>query len=161
MSLAPKKRFVMPVGSMFTTPKRSAFLLECECARTGSKMLFKRNAAPWPDNPTKPGSIFCSRTFLEKWDGQTKLAPRAPLVCDDTTILCLQNGLGSEQIARAALGGRGIVLRGITQFGAIFKSPGVIQYMAGGYTLVERHQRSARAAGVLTAAGLDCRVSPN
>jgi 2-dehydropantoate 2-reductase len=85
----------------------------------------------------------------------------APLVRDDTTILCLQNGLGSERIARAALGNRGIVLRGITQFGAIFKSPGVIQYMAGGYTLVERHPRSEGLARVLTAAGLDCRVSPN
>src|SRR5438067_8806252 len=89
------------------------------------------------------------------------LAPVAPLVRDDTTILCLQNGLDSERIARAALGGRGIVLRGITQLGATFKSPGVIQYMAGGYTLIEQHQRSDRVAEVLTAAGLHCRVSPN
>jgi 2-dehydropantoate 2-reductase len=89
------------------------------------------------------------------------LASIAPLVREDTTILCLQNGLGSEQIARIALGGRGIVLRGITQFGATFKSPGVIQYMAGGYTLIEQHQRSDRVAAVLTAAGLDCHLSPN
>ena len=89
------------------------------------------------------------------------LAPVAPLVRDDTTVLCLQNGLGSERIARAALGGRGIVLRGITQLGATFKSPGVIQHMASGYTLIEQHQRSDRVAGVLTAAGLDCHVSPD
>ncbi len=56
------------------------------------------------------------------------LAPIAPLVREDTTILCLQNGLGSEQIARTALGDRGTVLRGITQFGAIFARAGVIQY---------------------------------
>jgi 2-dehydropantoate 2-reductase len=85
----------------------------------------------------------------------------APLVRHDTTILCLQNGIGSERIARAALGDRGIVLRGITQFGAIFKSPGVIQLMARGYTLIEQHERSAGIAGILSAAGLDCRVSPN
>jgi len=89
------------------------------------------------------------------------LAPVAPLLRDDTTILCLQNGLGSERIARTALGGRGIVLRGITQFGAIFKSPGVIQYMAPGYTIIEPHLRSDGVAGLLTAAGLDGRVSPN
>jgi 2-dehydropantoate 2-reductase len=89
------------------------------------------------------------------------LAPIAPLVREDTTVLCLQNGLGSEQIARDALGARGIVLRGITQFGAIFERPGVIQYMAGGYTLIEQHERSDRVAAVLTAAGLDCRVSPD
>lgn len=89
------------------------------------------------------------------------LAPIAPLVRDDTVILCLQNGLGSEEIARAALGGRGIVLRAITQFGAIFAGPGVIQYMAPGYTLIEKHLRSDAVASVLTAAGLDCRISSN
>jgi 2-dehydropantoate 2-reductase len=94
-------------------------------------------------------------------DSAAALNPIAPLVRDDTTILCLQNGIGSERVARAAVGNRGIVLRGITQFGAIFKSPGVIQFMARGYTVVERHERSARLAGVLSAAGLDCRVSPN
>ena len=91
----------------------------------------------------------------------TALAPIAPLVRDDTTLLCLQNGLGSERIARRALGDRGTVLRGITQFGAIFERAGVIRYMAGGYTLVEQDKRSDRVAGVLTAAGLDCRISPN
>src|SRR2546423_13785142 len=94
-------------------------------------------------------------------DSAAALRPIASLVRDDTTILCLQNGIGSERIARTALGNRGIVLRGITQFGAIFQSPGVIQFMACGYTLIERHERSARLAAILSAAGLDCRVSPD
>ena len=47
-------------------------------------------------------------------DSRAALRPIAPLVRDDTTILCLQNGIGSERIARTALGDRGIVLRGIT-----------------------------------------------
>src|SRR3954464_8353731 len=51
-------------------------------------------------------------------DSRAALAPLASLVRDDTTILCLQNGLGSERVAREALGDRGVVLRGITQFGA-------------------------------------------
>ena len=85
----------------------------------------------------------------------------APLVRGDTTILCLQNGLGSEQIARTALGGRGLVLRGITQFGAIFETPGTIKYMAAGYTVIEQHERSDQIAGMLSAAGLNCRVSSN
>jgi 2-dehydropantoate 2-reductase len=89
------------------------------------------------------------------------LEPIAPLIRDDTTILCLQNGLGSEQIARAALGKRGVVLRGITQFGAIFDTPGVIKYMAAGYTVIEHHERSERIASALTAAGLNCRISSN
>jgi 2-dehydropantoate 2-reductase len=94
-------------------------------------------------------------------DSAAALRPIAGLVRDDTTILCLQNGIDSERIARAAVGDRGSVLRGITQFGAIFESPGVIQFMARGYTLIEQHERSVRIADVLSAAGLDCRVSPN
>lgn len=89
------------------------------------------------------------------------LEPIAPLVRDDTTVLCLQNGLGSEEIARTALRGRGVVLRGITQFGAIFEKPGAIKYMAAGYTVIEQHPRSDRVADALTAAGLHCRISPN
>jgi len=89
------------------------------------------------------------------------LEPIAPLVHDDTTILCLQNGLGSEEIARTALRGRGVVLRGITQFGAIFEKPGAIKYMAAGYTVIEQHPRSDRVADALTTAGLHCRISPN
>jgi 2-dehydropantoate 2-reductase len=94
-------------------------------------------------------------------DTASALAPLASLVRDDTTILCLQNGLGSEQVARAALGQRGVVLRGISQFGAIFAGPGVIQFMAPGYTLIENHERSAGIADVFTKAGLDGRVSRN
>jgi 2-dehydropantoate 2-reductase len=94
-------------------------------------------------------------------DGTTALGAIARLVRADTTILCLQNGLGSERIARAALGDHGVVLRGITQFGAIFKAPGVIQFMARGYTVIERHERSAGLAKVLNAAGLDCHISPD
>ena len=85
----------------------------------------------------------------------------APVVREDTTILCLQNGLGSEQIARAAIGGRGVVLRGITQFGAIFEQPGAIKYMAPGYTVIEKHPRSGQIADLFSAAGLNCRVSAN
>jgi len=94
-------------------------------------------------------------------DSAAALRPIGHLVRADTTIICLQNGIGSERIARGALGNRGVVLRGITQFGAIFKSPGVIQFMARGYTSIEDSERSARIADVLTAAGLDCRVSPD
>src|SRR5450755_110118 len=92
-------------------------------------------------------------------DSAAALAPITPLIRDDTTILCLQNGLGSEKIARAALGDRGVVLRGITQFGAIFKKPGVIEFMIARHTLIEAHERSVRIAEVFTAAGLDGRIS--
>jgi 2-dehydropantoate 2-reductase len=94
-------------------------------------------------------------------DTAAALGAIASLVREDTTIVSLQNGLDSEKIARRVLGNRSVVLRAVTQFGAIFKSPGVIQFMARGYTLLESHERSARIAAVLTTAGLDCRFSPD
>jgi len=85
----------------------------------------------------------------------------AGLVRDDTVIVCLQNGLHSEDIARRAAGGRGLVLRAITQFGAIHQSPGVINFTASGYTLIERSPRSDAIAAMLTSCDLDGRVSPD
>ena len=94
-------------------------------------------------------------------DSAAALAQVAALVREDTTILCLQNGLGSEEVARVALRDRAVVLRGISQFGATFKAPGVIQFMAPGYTLIQDHERSEYIAGIFTKAGLDGRVSRN
>ena len=94
-------------------------------------------------------------------DSAAALAPIARLLRDDTTVVSLQNGFDSEKIARRALGPRGVVLRGITQFGAIFRSAGVIEFMARGYTLLEKHERSERIAEVLNDADLDCRISPD
>src|SRR6476659_8590203 len=45
-------------------------------------------------------------------DSSAALAPIVSLVRDETVLLCLQNGLGSEVIARETLGHRGIILRG-------------------------------------------------
>lgn len=83
----------------------------------------------------------------------------ASLIRDDTTIIALQNGLNGDEIARVAVRNCGVVLRGITQFGATFDRPGVVRYMAAGYTIIENHERSSPIAAVLNAAGLECRIS--
>lgn len=75
------------------------------------------------------------------------------------TILCVQNGLGGEAIVKQAVGPETIVLRAVTQFGAIFQAPGVIDYKVKGYTLVERGPGSEQLAALLTESGLDGRVS--
>jgi 2-dehydropantoate 2-reductase len=90
---------------------------------------------------------------------EAALAPIVDLVRDDTVIVCIQNGLDSEGVARRALRGRGVVLRAITQFGAIFQAPGLINFTASGYTLLEDGPHSAAIAAMLTEAGLDGRVS--
>ena len=92
---------------------------------------------------------------------EAAVATIADLVRDDTVIVCVQNGLHSEAIARRAVGGRCLVLRAITQFGAIFQAPGVINFTASGYTLIEASPPSGAIAAMLTACGLDGRVSPD
>ncbi len=94
-------------------------------------------------------------------DTAVAIAPMAALVRADTTILSLQNGLDSEQVARRALRGRGVVLRGIMQVGAIFESPGVIRYTVAGVTRIQEHERSAHIAEIFNAAGLECHISPD
>jgi 2-dehydropantoate 2-reductase len=90
---------------------------------------------------------------------EAALAPIADLVREDTVIVCVQNGLGSEGVAARAVGGRATVLRAITQFGAVFQAPGLINFTAAGHTLLEDGPRSAGIAALLSAAGLDGRVS--
>ena len=90
---------------------------------------------------------------------QAAVGAIADLVRDDTVIVCVQNGLDSEAIARKAVRGRCLVLRAITQFGAIFEAPGVINFTASGHTLLEDGPRSAAIARLLTASGLEGRVA--
>jgi 2-dehydropantoate 2-reductase len=106
-----------------------------------------------------PGTIVLLATKVNA--SEAALAPIADLVRDDTVIVCVQNGLDSEGIARRAVHGRCLVLRAITQFGAIFQSPGVINFTASGYTLLEDGPRSAALAAMLTACGLVGRVAPD
>jgi 2-dehydropantoate 2-reductase len=94
-------------------------------------------------------------------DSREAIAPLVDKLRDDTVILCVQNGLGSEDIVKAAVAGRCLVLRAITQFGAVFKQPGVVDYTAAGATLVEPSPRSEEVAALLSGSGLNGRVSDN
>ena len=62
---------------------------------------------------------------------------------DDTIVLCVQNGLGSEAIVKDVVGRRCLVLRAITQFGAIFREPGVVDFKVARHTLIEAGAHSA------------------
>ncbi|HZR24822.1 MAG TPA: 2-dehydropantoate 2-reductase [Vicinamibacterales bacterium] len=83
----------------------------------------------------------------------------ASIVQPDTVVLCLQNGLHGERILKDVLGARCQVLRAIVQFGAIFAGPGHVDLKVVGYTLIERHARSQAIADLLSAGGLDGRLS--
>jgi 2-dehydropantoate 2-reductase len=125
----------------------------------GREMVTARVNAVTQVETIEPRTIILLTTKVNA--SESALAPIANLVRDDTVIVCVQNGLDSEGIARRAIGGRCLVLRAITQFGAIFQSPGVINYTAAGYTLLEDGPRTAAIAEILTASGLEGRVSPD
>ena len=89
---------------------------------------------------------------------EAAIRPIVDLVAADTTIVCLQNGLHSEDIVAGLIGDRCLVVRGITHFGAIFTAPGVVALKASGHTLLAPSARSRDIAQALTAGRLDGRV---
>lgn len=78
-----------------------------------------------------------------------------------TTILCLQNGLYSENIVKGIAGKKCLVLRGITNVGAVFLEPGIVQYNGRSYTLIEKSPRSKEISDSFSNSGLDCNISGN
>ena len=83
------------------------------------------------------------------------------LVKKDTIIMCIQNGLGSEEIVKKIIKGKCPVLRGVTNFGAAFLEDGIIDYNNYGYTAVEKSPASGEIAENFTKCGLNAYVSKN
>jgi 2-dehydropantoate 2-reductase len=94
-------------------------------------------------------------------DNRRAAAALATVVQPDTIVLCVQNGLGGETVVKDGIAGRCLVLRAITQFGAIFSEPGVVDLKVSGHTLIEAGSHSQAVADLFTASGLDGRVSPH
>jgi 2-dehydropantoate 2-reductase len=92
-------------------------------------------------------------------DNETAISAIAPLVRTDTVILCVQNGLGSEDVVKGIVGDRAVVLRAVTNFGAIYRTPGVIELKAHSSTSIEQSPQTAAIAEAFRACGLDVHVS--
>lgn len=84
--------------------------------------------------------------------------PIVPLLPANITIVCVQNGLYSEDLVKDLVGDRALVLRAITQVGGVLVRPGVVDNTVAGYTLLESHEQSPKIAALLTEAGLDGRI---
>ncbi|MDB5299695.1 MAG: 2-dehydropantoate 2-reductase [Phycisphaerales bacterium] len=88
-----------------------------------------------------------------------------PLVKEDTAILTLQNGLGSEE-RLAELFGKQHILGGMA-FTCINRlGPGVIHHMAEGWVRIGEFgggpsPRASRIAGLFTASRIECKVLDN
>jgi 2-dehydropantoate 2-reductase len=109
----------------------------------------------------EPGTLILLTTKVN--NNIAAVEPIVPLLLGQrgVTILCVQNGLYSEDLVKDLVKDRALVLRAITQVGGILVRPGVVDHTVSGYTLIEQHEQSAAIAAVLTAAGLDGRVIPD
>lgn len=127
---------------------------------TGAESFVARVTASTSIEAVGPRTLLLLTTKVN--DNRAAIEPLARQIADDTTILCIQNGFGGEAIVREILdnaGKRPTVLRAITQFGAIFREPGVVDYKVAGQTRVEHGAGSADIAALFTAAGLNAEIS--
>jgi 2-dehydropantoate 2-reductase len=107
----------------------------------------------------EPGTLILLTTKVN--NNVAAVEPIVPLLPDGVTIVCVQNGLYSEDLVKALVKDRALVLRAITQVGGVLVRPGVVDNTVAGYTLLEDHPRAPAIAAVLTEAGLDGRIIPD
>ena len=107
----------------------------------------------------EPGTLILLTTKVN--NNVAAVEPIVPLLPDGVTIVCVQNGLYSEDLVKALVKKRAIVLRAITQVGGVLVRPGVVDNTVAGYTLLEDHPHAPAIAAVLTEAGLDGRIIPD
>lgn len=81
------------------------------------------------------------------------------LIKKDTVVLCLQNGLYSENIVKSIIGKKCRILRAITNFGASFLKPGIVKYNNYSYTAIEKSPISEELAGNFSKCGLNAHAS--
>jgi len=147
--------------TVLARPEHAAAITQAGLRLVGRELSAHRVAAVTEIERISPGTLVL---LTSKVNGNRALAEAVRGKVDgETTILCIQNGLGGEDIVKDALRGDDapLVLRAVTQFGAIFQEPGVIDFKVAGYTLIEDGPRSRSIAQLLTASGLDGRVSDN
>ncbi|HYE86674.1 MAG TPA: 2-dehydropantoate 2-reductase [Vicinamibacterales bacterium] len=107
----------------------------------------------------EPGTLILLTTKVN--NNVAAVEPIVDLLPEGVTIVCVQNGLYSENLVKNLVGNRALVLRAITQVGGVLVRPGVVDNTVAGYTLLETHDESPAIAAVLTEAGLDGRIIPD
>jgi 2-dehydropantoate 2-reductase len=91
-------------------------------------------------------------------DLEEVLTPIAQLIQKDTVVLLLQNGLGITEIAKKAIKGRGMLIRGVVGMGAEMVDPGRIKVSLN-FTWFDSDEHSRRAAELFEASGLGAVIS--
>ena len=105
----------------------------------------------------KKGTIILLTTKV--YDSEKSLKEIKNKLRKDTIIICLQNGLYSENAARKSVGSKCLVLRAVTSFGATFLESGAVGYKKYSYTAIEKSPRSREIAENFSECGLNAYVS--
>lgn len=128
---------------------------------TSGNFTVEANAVPAPDGSQKADlALFCVKAY----DNEKAIATMATGVWPNTTILTLQNGLGSGDELAQAFGSDNILL-GVTYIDAVKKHGGVVSEHGGGCNIifgVENGDRTGRAVcvhKVFRDAGIDATLS--
>lgn len=113
---------------------------------------------------TKVKKIYGNTLILlttKVYDSRKAIKEIKNLLKKDTIILCLQNGLYSESIVKEVVGKKCLVLRAITNFGAAFLKPGVVQFNGYSHTAIEKSSMSKEIVNNFTNCSLNAYVSAN
>ena len=94
----------------------------------------------------EPGALILLTTKVN--NNVACVRPIAGRLPADVTIVCVQNGLYSENLVKDLVGDRALVLRAITQVGGILVRPGVVDNTVTGYTLLESHSAAPAIAAL-------------
>ena len=92
-------------------------------------------------------------------DSENSIKKIKNLIKKNTTILCLQNGLGSEEIVKNIANCK--VIRGITTAGTTFLEPGKVICSNIGNIYLEESEISKKILNILNKAGLKAEISAN
>ena len=102
---------------------------------------------------------------VKAYDTRQAVTEAQTLMGNNSVLLCLQNGLGMEEIASEIVG-RDRVLRGVTTNGALLKEPGLVIHTGKGETIIGElkrkiTERAQKIAEAFSKAGLPTRATNN
>jgi len=102
---------------------------------------------------------------VKAYDTSQAVIEAEALIGDNSVLLCLQNGLGVEEIASEIVGGDR-VLRGVTTNGALLEEPGLVIHTGKGQTTIGElnkkiTERAQKIGEAFSKASLPTRVTNN
>ncbi|MCW4038462.1 MAG: 2-dehydropantoate 2-reductase [Candidatus Bathyarchaeota archaeon] len=129
--------------------------------RDGVEYVVKVKAATSVDQVETPLDLIL--LTAKAYDTRQAILEVNDLMDEKTTLLCLQNGLGTEEIASELIENP---LRGVTSNGSLLVKPGVIAHTGRGDTILGEQdgsvtQRMKMIADTFTKAGLNTRITEN